>query len=88
MIMDRSVMHIGQQVKLPAKDIINWSVDPAWEGDPNDDFAPLVKNVKHQKEKILFVRELHNTNVAGLSYTMNTPPERSMAILYEVIEPL
>ena len=77
--MDRSKMHIGQQVKLPAREIITWDSPNEW---------TFIKKVKKQKERILFVRELHNPKLAGLSYTMDTPPERSMGILYEYIEPL
>ena len=76
--MKREKLKIGQQVLLPAKDIVTWEGDE-WN---------LKKKVRHQKESIMYVRELHNPNVAGLSYTMDTPPERSYGILYEVIEPL
>ncbi len=76
--MKREEMHIGQKVRLPAKDIVTWHGNE-WN---------LKKKVKHQKETILFVRELHDKNCAGLSYTMDTPPEKSMGILYDVIHPL
>ena len=36
--------------------------------------------------KQLFVRELHNNKRAGLSYTMETPAEKSYGVLYEVIK--
>ena len=77
--MDRKAMYIGQQVKIPAMDIITWDSPNEW---------TFIKQIHKQKEKILFVRELHNSKLAGLSYTMDSAPERSMGILYEYIEPL
>jgi len=76
--MNRNKMHIGQKVRIPAKDIITWK---------GDDFH-LKKKVHHQKEKILFVRELHDDKMAGLSYTMESLAKNSMGIFYEVIEPI
>ena len=35
---------------------------------------------------LLYVRELHNPKLAGLSHTLHTAPERSMGILYSVIK--
>ena len=77
--MNRKEMHIGQQVKLPARETITWDSPNEWN---------FIKKIHKQKERILFVRELHNPTIAGLSYTMDSAPERSMGILYEYIEPL
>lgn len=80
--MNRLDMYIGQRVRIPAKDIVRYiSTDQA------DDNAPLKKVIRHQKEKVLYVRELHNEQVAGLSSSMDTPAERSIGILYNCIEP-
>lgn len=79
--MNRENMHIGQKVRIPAKDIVRYESE-----NPDDEFAPLKKVVTHQKEAILFVRELHNPQVAGVSYSMDT--ESSFGVLYEVLEPI
>ncbi len=73
--MNRSEMHIGQKVRLPAKDIVTYS--------ENKD-GNLTKNVRHQEEKTMYVRELHDSNCAGLSYTMEQ--KNCYGILYEAIE--
>lgn len=36
----------------------------------------------------MFVRELHNPKVAGLSHTMKTHPENSYGVMYSVIHPI
>ena len=38
--------------------------------------------------KELYVRELHDSYCAGLSHTMETPPEKSYGIYYRVIHPI
>lgn len=75
--MDKSKMYIGQKVKIPSRDIVRWE---------GDEIVGFVKKITHQTEKILFVRELNDDNV-GLSYSMDTPPERSFGVLYEHIHP-
>ena len=37
------------------------------------------------KSSLMYVRELHNGNTAGLSYSMETPPEDCYGTLYSVI---
>jgi len=102
--MERHKMYIGQKVRLPAKDIVSWekstdikhtdNLPEDIKNKPDEWFFDFenetfyLKKVKYQKEKILYVRELYSLNVAGLSYTMDTSPERSMGIHYECIEPL
>lgn len=44
-------------------------------------------SIKHHPEKVMYVRELHNKLVAGLSYKP-TGKKHIYGILYEVIEPL
>jgi len=45
------------------------------------------KDLPKPKSGVMYVRELHNPNCAGLSYTMDTPPEKSYGILYHIIKP-